>query len=168
MSGENGMARETHKTDLQISDEKFEQQYAAAVARGRRRMAKEPSAVDARYDKHAHRIVVELNNGSTFIFPPELAQGLANASAEDLADVVVMPTGYALRWRRLDADFTVTGLLAGIFGTKAWMSELGRKGGSQTSEAKAAAVRENGRKGGRPRTKPRPSAPAAQLRKRTS
>jgi len=62
-----------------------------------------------------------------------------------------MPTGYALRWERLDADFTVIGLLAGIFGTKAWMSELGRKGGNARSEAKASAVRENGKRGGRPR-----------------
>ena len=50
-----------------------------------------------------------------------------------------------------DADFTVAGLVAGVFGTRAWMAELGRKGGSVTSEAKAAAVRENGKKGGRPR-----------------
>lgn len=119
-----------------MGDEEFERQYKAAVKRGEQRMASKPSATSARYDQSANRIVVELNNGSTFIFPPELAQGLRDASSEDLADVVVMPTGYALRWERLDADFTVMGLLAGIFGTKAWMSELGRKGGSSRSEAK--------------------------------
>jgi hypothetical protein len=43
----------------------------------------------------------------------------------------------------------VAGLVAGVFGTRAWMAELGRKGGSVTSEAKASAVRENGKKGGR-------------------
>jgi hypothetical protein len=33
-------------------------------------------------------------------------------------------------------------------------TELGRKGGQSTSEAKRAAVRENGKKGGRPRKEP--------------
>ncbi len=145
------MLKETHKKDLPMGDEEFERQYKAAVKRGEQRMASKPSATSARYDERSNRIVVELNNGSTFIFPPELAQGLRDASANDLADVIVMPTGYALRWERLDADFTVIGLLAGIFGTKAWMSELGRKGGSARSEAKASAVRENGKRGGRPR-----------------
>ena len=38
-----------------------------------------------------------------------------------------------------------------LFGTKAWMSELARRGGRITSPAKAAAARANGAKGGRPR-----------------
>ncbi|WP_434112739.1 hypothetical protein [Paraburkholderia caffeinilytica] len=33
----------------------------------------------------------------------------------------------------------------------AWMREIGRSGGSVKSEAKSAAARENGKKGGRPR-----------------
>lgn len=61
--------------------------------------------------------------------------------------------GYGLHWESLDADLTVPGLLAGIFGSTAWMRELGRRGGSAASEAKARAARENGRKGGRPRKK---------------
>ena len=43
------------------------------------------------------------------------------------------------------------GLLNGILGTKALMSELARRAGSVTSPAKAAAARVNGAKGGRPR-----------------
>lgn len=139
--------------NLEISDEEFDREYDAAVERGRRRLETEPLAASARYDKKAGRVVVELTNGCVFMFPPVLAQGLSDASAEDLAVIEVLPPGVALRWPTLDADFTVTGLLSGIFGTRAWMSELGRRGGSATSEAKAAAVRENGRKGGRPRTK---------------
>ena len=52
---------------------------------------------------------------------------------------------------RLDADFNIAGLVAGIFGTKAWMSQLGRKGGQSTSSAKAESSRNNGKKGGRPK-----------------
>lgn len=36
---------------------------------------------------------------------------------------------------------------------KAFLIEAGRKGGQRTSEAKAAASRENGKRGGRPRKK---------------
>lgn len=34
-----------------------------------------------------------------------------------------------------------------------WLSKIGTKGGKVTSPAKAAAVRENGKLGGRPRKK---------------
>lgn len=134
-----------------MSNEEFDRQYEAARQRGDERLQREPRALSARYDKRRARVVVELTNGCVFMFPPHLAQGLQDARPEDLAKVEVMPYGLALRWPRLNADLTIAGLLAGIFGAKAWMSELGRKGGSRTSEAKAIAVRANGRQGGRPR-----------------
>jgi hypothetical protein len=56
-----------------------------------------------------------------------------------------------VHWDSLDADFDITGLVAGIFGTKSWMTELGRKGGRSTSSVKAEAARNNGKKGGRPK-----------------
>ena len=42
----------------------------------------------------------------------------------------VSPTGLGLHWQKLDADLSVPALLQGLFGTKAWMSELERLGGS--------------------------------------
>jgi hypothetical protein len=42
-------------------------------------------------------------------------------------------------------------LLHGVYGGKKWMSELARRAGAATSEAKARAARINGAKGGRPR-----------------
>jgi succinylarginine dihydrolase len=79
---------------------------------------------------------------------------MARANDAALADVEILGQGHALRWPRLDADFTVPGLLMGVFGTRAWMaSELARHAGRAKSSAKAAAARANGRKGGRPRRK---------------
>lgn len=119
----------------------------AAMERGRIARELEPRAASARYDRDADRIVVELTNGCTFAFPPRLAQGLENAPAGQLAQVEILGEGYGLHWEELDIDFSVPGLLAGIFGTKAYMA---RRAGQATSPAKAAA-RENGAKGGRPR-----------------
>lgn len=64
----------------------------------------------------------------------------------------MLGAGHGLHWEALDADFTVPGLLMGLFGTRAWMArEQARLAGATTSAAKALAARENGKKGGRPR-----------------
>ncbi len=119
-----------------------------ALARGRAAAASEPRAAKARYDRRRRRILIELTNGCTFAFPPHLAQGLEQATDDELAEVEVMGAGYGLHWETLDVDFTVPGLLAGIFGTRSYMA---RHAGRATSPAKAAAARANGSKGGRPR-----------------
>ena len=73
-------------------------------------------------------------------------------SPADLAEIKVSPAGLGLHWPKLDADVYVPALLQGVFGSKRWMAaQLGATGGQARSHAKAAAARENGRKGGRPR-----------------
>ncbi len=96
-------------------------------------------------------VVVSLSNGASFAFPPHLAQGLAQASTKDLSQIEISPLGTGLHWPKLDADFTVAGLLAGVFGSKAWMREHAARAGRVRSPAKAAAARANGALGGRPR-----------------
>lgn len=123
-------------------------QIEAANARGREIASTMPHAAAAHYDRRTRRIVVELTNGSLFAFPAELAQGLAGASSDALSEVELSGGGYGLHWPRLDADLTVPGLLAGVFGTSRWMASLA---GRATSPAKASAARRNGAKGGRPR-----------------
>lgn len=127
----------------------FESRYEAAVARGRR---VQPRAASASYDTATRRIAIELSNGALFAFPPSLVQGLHAATPEALADIEIYGAGTALHWEQLDVDFELSALLTGVFGTRAWMRELGRKGGSVSSPAKARAARANGRKGGRPRS----------------
>lgn len=111
----------------------------------------EPRAKAAHYDATRRQVIVELTNGCTFIFPADMGQGLANATNEELAEVQVLGKGFGLHWEKLDADLSIPSLVVGIFGSKAWMHELARRGGSATSSAKAAAARANGGKGGRPR-----------------
>jgi hypothetical protein len=120
----------------------------AALERGKTTRLNEPRAAAARYDRESDRVIVELTNGCTFAFPRRLAQGLEAATEDQLAQVEVLGTGFGLRWEALDADLSVPDLLAGLFGTKAYMA---RRAGQTTSPAKAAAARANGMKGGRPR-----------------
>lgn len=125
-----------------------EAQIDAAIERGRQVLETEPRAASARYDRKLGRIVVELTNGCTFAFPPRLAQGLEAATDEQLKAVQILGFGYGLHWEALDVDLSIPGLLAGLFGTPAYMA---RRAGQATSPAKAAASRTNGAKGGRPR-----------------
>jgi hypothetical protein len=136
------------------SKSEMDKEIDRALERGRRLARGEPRAASARYDRRTRRMVVELTNGCSFVFPPRALQGMARASDTALADVEILGQGHALHWPQLDADFTVPGLLMGVFGTRAWMaSELARRAGQAKSPAKAAAARANGRKGGRPRRK---------------
>ena len=104
------------------------------------------------YDPEADRVVVVLSTSVELAFPPGLVEGLVGSSAEDLGLIEVSPSGLGLHWPRLDADLYVPALLQGVLGSRRWMAaELGAAGGRASGPAKAAAARENGHKGGRPR-----------------
>ena len=128
-----------HWSDAQID---------AALERGRIAAETEPRAAAARYDAKSGRVIIDLTNGATFAFPARLAEGLADADPGDLGEIEISPNGFGLHWPKLDIDYTVAGLVAGVFGTARWMAARAGRG---TSEAKAAAARANGAKGGRPR-----------------
>jgi hypothetical protein len=121
---------------------------AAARERGRIYRETQPHAASARYDAKSDRIVVELTSGATFAFPPRLVQCLADAAPAHLVEVELLGDGEALHWETLDVDYSVAGLVNGIFGTARWMAA---RAGRATSAAKAEAARANGAKGGRPR-----------------
>ena len=128
----------------ELSDREIE----AAETRGRDARETEPRARNAYYDSDNDRIVIELTNETTFSFPPRLAQNLETATARQLMAVEIIGDGVGLHWEELDTDFTVSGLVSGLFGTRAHMARLA---GQATSPAKARASRRNGAKGGRPR-----------------
>lgn len=142
-----------------LTDKEILAQVPAARRRAELEARVEPRARSARYDRATGRVEVELTNGCMFAFPPDLAQGLRGAPADDLADIAVELEGEGLHWERLDADLLVPELLRGVFGSRRWMSEIGRTLGSMRSEAKARAARINGRKGGRRRRDIREGAP---------
>jgi len=131
------------KTEVLRADE--------ATTRGMIEMTSMLQATAARFDTRKKLIVIELANGASFAFPPSLAQGLSDALPSELADIEITPMGVGLHWPQLDADLTVEGLLAGVFGSRAWMRQHAARAGRATSPAKALAAKANGAKGGRPR-----------------
>ncbi|HVL56446.1 MAG TPA: DUF2442 domain-containing protein [Burkholderiaceae bacterium] len=132
-----------------MADRPTDSEFRKANARGRRVLQRSPKAIAAKYSRG--RVLVELDTDWAFSFPVAQAQGLANAPATKLRDIRISPTGLGLHWPQLDADLYVPALVRGLSGTRQWMSQIGRIGGARRSEAKAAAARRNGAKGGRPR-----------------
>ncbi|OIQ77350.1 hypothetical protein GALL_409570 [mine drainage metagenome] len=123
-----------------------------AEGRMQARMKAGPRAVSARYDRRSARVVVHLDTGLELAFPSHLAQGLDQAKPDDLADIEISPSGLGLHFPKLDADLYLPPLLEGTLGSRKWMArQMGKAGGLTKTPVKAAASRENGKLGGRPR-----------------
>jgi hypothetical protein len=123
-----------------------------ANRRGRELRASTPRALAVRYDKRANRVVIELSNRLDIAFNPKDAQGLENATGDQLRSVEISPSGFGIRFPKADADIYIPALLEGLLGSRKWMaSRLGRQGGRSRSAAKVSAAKENGRLGGRPK-----------------
>lgn len=132
---------------MEITDEAFE----AANRRGQAMQARFPAAVAVRYDHRLARVVVSLSSGLDLAFSPQDAQGLENATPDDLAGAEISHDGFGIYFPRIDADLYIPGLLQGFLGSKRWMAELGKRGGTASTDVKATAARQNGKLGGRPR-----------------
>jgi len=135
-----------------------EQQHSDALKHASERLSHSPRARLATFDQKTRRLVVDLENGTTFIVPVDLIQVLHNATDEQIAAVETKVHGLYLSWDELDEDLTLEHLMSGVFGTQKWMrgirehlANAGRKGGASRSAAKTRAAIENGKKGGRPR-----------------
>jgi hypothetical protein len=123
----------------------------AAIALAKLREPFRPKAVAAEFRRKTDTIAVTLATGVELVIPRKLLQGLENAAPSEIAQVEILGPGDSLHWESLDVDHYLPALIDGVFGTRRWMSAIGKLGGSARSAAKHASSRANGAKGGRPR-----------------
>jgi hypothetical protein len=126
-------------------------QLKAARTQVRELKARVPRAIDVSYIAKDRRLGILLESQVLVCVPIDHVQAIENATASQLRDGQISPSGYGLHFPGIDADIYLPALLEGIFGTRQWMAEQGRKGGKAATPAKKAAAQANGRLGGRPR-----------------
>jgi len=85
-------------------------------------------------------------------FPVTSVPALQRPSPVDLARVALSASRSVLSWEALDVDVRVAGLLLAAADPAERVRHLAALAGRATSPAKAAAARENGAEGERPRT----------------
>jgi hypothetical protein len=118
-------------------------------------LQKEPRVTEVEYrpEPGLDLLILQLSDGHRLLIPREALQGLHSATKEQIAQVEILGNGTGLHWPALNLDHYVPSLLQHIYGSKRWMAEIGRSGGSVKSAAKKRAARANGLKGGRPKQK---------------
>lgn len=137
------------------TETRLEREDEVAIREAREADRVEPRADAATYDPQRRFIFVQLRGGWIFGFPPEQVEGLEDGTSDQLSGIRLSPSGDGLHWDDLDVDVSLTGLLARALHLREWAPRIM---GQVRSEAKARAARENGLKGGRPRSSTKPSA----------
>lgn len=125
--------------------------YAAATRAGKAAKTAPTAVVRASvHPLHATAALglsLELRNGASVTIPVSEIAELAAPPSAGLGAVEIDPLGEGLLWPALDVGISAPGLLEDFFGyvTRA---KIARAGGSRSTPGKAAAARQNGRKGG--------------------
>ena len=137
---------------MELNEQIEQAQIERANQRAQELEASQPRVVAARYDRRVKQIVLHLSSRFIVAFSPQDAQGLEDATADQLAEIEISPSGFGIHFPNLDADLYLPALLEGFLGSRQWMaSRIGARGGRSTTPAKTAAAQRNGRNGGRPR-----------------
>lgn len=118
------MAKIIKSEKWEYSEAELQRMYEAATRRGEEAIKTEKQAHAVRYDQTTNRIILELKNNVTVMLPCDLIQGLSDANPTEIAEVELGARGASLHWEKLDQDFSVNGLVNGIFGTKKWMEQI--------------------------------------------
>ena len=138
------MAKAITNAPLTAAD--FDRQLTAGRQAYEQKRAAGLYASSVRYDRLRRRFVLELSSGYSVGVPIAALPDLAGATAAELTKVEISPAGMALHVPARDADYSVPGLVMSMTA-----GVIGHLGGRAKSDAKSAAAKVNGAKGGRPR-----------------
>ena len=129
-----------------------------ATEKGRATVNAPTAVMDAYITELANDLFLSLvfRDGSRLAIPTTRIEELHELSKEVLETLEIVPSRDAISIRQADVDIYVPGLLTKLYGPMV-SAQHGRAGGMSKSAAKKAAVRENGRRGGRPRKSATPA-----------
>jgi Protein of unknown function (DUF2442) len=99
------------------------------------------------FDTYRRAFDSTMRSGIIVNIPASCIAEFRTATPAQLAKAKLYPSGSAIEQRDLDVDISVPGLLRDIFGFEVQQ----RRAAQVKTEARAAAARANGAKGGRPR-----------------
>ena len=123
-----------------------------AVARGAERRRQSLHAADLAYLPESEALRIGFSDLSAVILPLGIYPELAALSSEERARLTLGYAGSAVCLEERDLHISIAGLVSASADLMAMASGVvAARNGSRTTEAKASAARENGRKGGRPR-----------------
>ena len=131
-------------TYCEPSDAELDAEIARAQIRGE--AMKAVYASEMRYDESEDAFFLRLFSGATVTVPRALIPRFGALTSAELHGARLAPGGNAIIVNNA-LDYSVPGVLRLISG----ITEQRRAAGSVRSPKKAAAVRKNGRKGGRPK-----------------
>lgn len=136
------------RTDVPVTT----QVLAQAIERGRQRKDAGVRATALHYQPTHKALLVSFADASAVMLPVSLYPELSALSAAQLKRVALGMGGSALCLDEEDLHVSIAGLVAASASLRRMaMTVAAARNGGRTSEAKAAASRENGIKGGRPR-----------------
>ena len=122
-----------------------DKEWDAAVERGKLEMANGASGVT--FDLERDSLIITMKNGCVAIIPRTTIPEFRSVDPKDLVDVEVTPLCSGLLFNTIDEGTSLFGLIREAFG----INTQNRIAGMTLSDARAAASRSNGKKGGRPK-----------------
>ncbi len=96
----------------------------AAIRRARTFSRYDHRVARATYSVRTDCIQLRMRNGVTHRIPRKLLQGLSEAEPSTLNKIELLGNGTGLYWPVLDVAHSVSGLVAGIYGSAKWMKQL--------------------------------------------
>jgi hypothetical protein len=86
-----------------------------------------PAAISAAYNESLDAIVIVMEGGRRLLLPRLELQDLENATPAQLSEIEIH-AGIGLAWPQLDVDHYLHYLIAGQYGSNAWMRSLESRG----------------------------------------